>query len=232
MRARWVVAGVILSLVVLGGAGCGSGDGHGQDDSPMDRCRGGRTMTVTDPAADNLISRPASDIERLAVLRPGSFDIRRATIATTDTMLCASVTFARRDRVLKPGQFTRRLITLEFVPTGPPPSDTQFLARLNFGGLDVGWVPYGATENDSDEGLQGEWISGSQGREVQLAVPVRELYDVAPALRSRGIDLDPRSFSWRISVASDCVPGARQLTTFPSGRRITLPGLGLSDFCR
>jgi len=86
-------AGASVSLVLLGLVGCGSGDERGRGDSPMDGCRGGRMMAVSDPPTDNLITSSSSAVQRLAALRPGTF-IRRVMIATTDTMLCASVTFA------------------------------------------------------------------------------------------------------------------------------------------
>jgi hypothetical protein len=229
-------SGVIASLAVLALAGCGSDGGHGRGDSPMDRCRGGRTMTVTDPAADNLTRRPGSPTELLAADRPGAYDIQRVTIATTNAMLCASVTFAQRDRVLKPGQFIRRLITLELAPATPGQSDRNLLARLIYGNPQgAEWTPNGAIENNDDDGVDGERISGVQGRDVQLAVPVSELYDIAPlpGIHSPVVNLDPRSFTWRISVSSDCLPGPRQLIAFPSGRRLPGPTpLSERDICR
>lgn len=233
--------GLLLALAVVGLAGCGSGAERGKR-SVMDRCRGGRAMTVTDPTGDNLNRRyPGTDKERAAAAKPGAFDIKRVTIATTNTTLCASVTFAQGNPGLQPGGGpTLRPITLELAPANPRRRDKHLPARLQweFTLRLADWITEGNFQNDDpDADVAGERVSGVQKRTVQLSVPVRELVDIAarPTNRSPVINLDPRAFSWRLSVTSDCAPGPRRVIVFPSARTIALPSgeeSDLSGSCR
>jgi len=224
MTARTATA-LLIGVAVSSLAGCGSGD------VSTAGCVGGRTMTVTDPAGDG--KREPGVVEDWAeavTAKPAAFDVRRVTIATTDRLLCATVQFAEGGPKIEsvPGtpDATLRSIRLELAPRRPRPADTQGpLGRLEYGINDNGalWVANGVAE--SDEELSGEQVSGVRKREVQLAVPLRELVGVnstaAPGVRP--IRFDPRSFSWRVAVASDCLPGPRQLIAFPAGDRIPLP---------
>ena len=188
-------------------------------------------MTVSDPG-DDVLREPdvVNDWKEAVAAKPPAFDLRRVTIATTDRMLCATVQFAEGGPKIEsvPGtpDATLRSIRLELAPRRPRPADTHGpLGRLEYGINDNGalWVANGVAE--SDEELAGEHVSGVRKREVQLAVLLSEIVGInstaAPGTRARR--LDPRSFSWRVAVPSDCVPGPRQLIAFPSGRKIPMP---------
>lgn len=196
-------------------------------------------MTVSDPTGDVTAKPYVVGFYASAVAaKPAAFDVQRATVMTTDRMLCASVRFAAGGPKVSFGGTVSRQITLELAPRRLRPDDTRRgpLGRLLFGMSRnaAQWLPNGAMEDSaSTPVVVGERTAGLRGREVQIAVPLSPLQRIngyregVPDAR-----LDPRSFSWRVSVPSDCAPGPRQLFTFPPAAKLSLPARTQADLSR
>lgn len=207
--------------------------------SPMDRCRGGRVMTVTDRAGDGLRGPRVVPDQNLAVTHNrAAFDVRRVRIAVTRTMLCAAITFAGGDPELdESNDTTLRVIQLELANPKIRPDGGLVISHLEFGTSNnaVGWAP--ADTLSAEVNVRNATTNSVRGSHVEIAAPLRPLTVVSgPGRASIQRRFDPRSFAWRLSVASDCSPGPTQMFVFPTRRRITFPADGHSPdramYCR
>lgn len=226
--------GRLAAAALVGLVGCGSSS----EASPMDRCRGGRSMTVGDSSSDGLRGpRVVGDEASALAANPAAFDVRRVKIAVTPRTLCASVVFAAGDPTIESGGSTLRVIRLELANPGIRPEGGPRVSRLEYGRRKDGasWAQANSLEADGD--VRGVTTGSVRGREVQIAVPQRwltRLNGSGSPSTAAGTQrkFDPRFFAWRLSVPSDCAPGPRELLVFRSTRRVRLPKEGDSDFTR
>lgn len=220
-----------LGMVAL--AACGSEESASGTSTPMGRCDNAQVETVADhPNDTKRLSRRSLPEEAATVAaNPAAFDITRVRVAATHSTLCASVTFAKGTR-------RTRDVFLFFSEVPPVRNGDTPLARLEFGNdrNSAGLAGRGVPDVEPEAfPIKNVTTSPVQGRTVRIAVPIRWL---GPALVNapgdRSARLDPKSFAWRLVVASDCLPGPRSLTAYPSGRTIPFPNGAAfaTDFCR